>query len=236
MKPRFFALIPAAGVGSRFGGSIPKQYTEIAGQTVLMHTVQRLLSCPDLAGVAVVLSPDDGYFQTLVLPDWAQTERLHIVYCGGASRAESVRNGIDVLFAKGKLAADDWLLVHDAARCCLPTHALKRLLAATDGACDGAILALPVADTLKKSDGSGRIETTVDRRGLWQAQTPQMFPAKRLQDALHQVDAQTITDEASAMERQGVSATLVMGDVRNLKLTLAEDAALVALLLGSGSL
>ena len=236
MSDRFFALVPAAGVGSRFGSQIPKQYTEIAGQAVLLHTLQRLLACDALAGVAVVLSPDDGYFGDLILPAWAQTERLQVLYCGGDSRAESVRNGIHVLTAGQVLQADDWLLVHDAARCCLPSAALQRLLAAAEGECGGAILALPVADTLKKQALTGRIDHTVDRTGLWQAQTPQMFRAAALQAALTQVDLQHITDEASAMEAQGVFAQLVQGDVRNLKLTLAQDATLVELLLRSGDL
>ena len=231
MTQRFFAVVPAAGVGSRFGSQIPKQYTEIAGQTVLLHTVQLLLANETLAGVAVVLSPDDGYFKDLDLPAWAQTERLHVLYCGGDSRAESVRNGINALMAQQRVQNEDWVLVHDAARCCLPQAALQRLLAAAEGDCNGAILALPVADTLKKQAFTGRIDHTVDRTGLWQAQTPQMFRAAALQAALTQVDLQHITDEASAMEAQGVFAHLVQGDVRNLKLTLAQDATLVELLL-----
>ena len=231
MTQRFFAVVPAAGVGSRFGSQIPKQYTEIAGQTVLLHTVQLLLANETLAGVAVVLSPDDGYFKDLDLPAWAQTERLHVLYCGGDSRAESVRNGINALMAQQRVQNEDWVLVHDAARCCLPQAALQRLLAAAEGDCNGAILALPVADTLKKQAFTGRIDHTVDRTGLWQAQTPQMFRAAALQAALTQVDLQHITDEASAMEAQGVFAQLVQGDVRNLKLTLAQDATLVELLL-----
>lgn len=236
MNSRFFAVVPAAGVGSRFGSHIPKQYTSIAGQAVLLHTVQRLLACENLAGVAVVLSPDDAYFQDLDLPAWAQTERLQILYCGGESRAESVRNGIQVLMQSGKVAANDWLLVHDAARCCLPTQTLQRLLAVADNDCQGAILALPVADTLKKQDAHGKIADTIDRSGLWQAQTPQMFRAQALQDALSIGDLSAITDEASAVELQGIHAQLVVGDVRNLKLTLAQDATLVELLLNSGTL
>ena len=231
MTQRFFAVVPAAGVGSRFGSQIPKQYTEIAGQAVLLHTVQLLLANETLAGVAVVLSPDDGYFKDLNLPAWAQTERLHVLYCGGDSRAESVRNGINALMAQQRVQNEDWVLVHDAARCCLPQAALQRLLAAAEGDCNGAILALPVADTLKKQALTGCIDHTVDRTGLWQAQTPQMFRAAALQAALTQVDLQHITDEASAMEAQGVFAQLVQGDVRNLKLTLAQDATLVELLL-----
>ena len=231
MTQRFFAVVPAAGVGSRFGSQIPKQYTEIAGQAVLLHTVQLLLANETLAGVAVVLSPEDGYFKDLDLPAWAQTERLHVLYCGGDSRAESVRNGINALMAQQRVQNEDWVLVHDAARCCLPQAALQRLLAAAEGDCNGAILALPVADTLKKQAFTGRIDHTVDRTGLWQAQTPQMFRAAALQAALTQVDLQHITDEASAMEAQGVFAHLVQGDVRNLKLTLAQDATLVELLL-----
>lgn len=236
MTERFFAVVPAAGVGSRFGSDIPKQYTPIAGQAVLLHTLERLLLCERLVGVALVLSPHDAYFQGLVLPAWAQTERLQVLYCGGDSRAESVRNGIQVLIKSGSVKAADWLLVHDAARCCLPSDALNRLLAVAHTDVEGAILALPVADTLKKQDANGIIAHTVERKGLWQAQTPQMFRAKALQDALSIENLDAITDEASAMELQGVQANLVLGDVRNLKLTLAQDASLVELLLNSGTL
>lgn len=233
---RFVALVPAAGVGSRFGSTIPKQYTELAGQAVLLHTLHTLLACSHLAQVCVVLSPDDGYFDDLALPDWAQTERLHVLRCGGETRAASVKNGIDALRCAQKLHDEDWILVHDAARCCLPQSALQRLLAAAeDSECAGAILALPLADTLKRQDEGGkRIACTVSRQGLWQAQTPQMFRAAALQDALAHADLNAITDEASAMEGVGVAAHLIEGDVRNLKLTLAQDRVLAELLLMHG--
>ena len=201
-----------------------------------MHTNQHLLACGQLAGVAVVLSPDDGFFAELTLPEWAQTPRLQVLYCGGASRAESVRNGIQALLGQQHMLGSDWLLVHDAARCCLPPSALARLLAVADEPCAGAILALPVADTLKKQAQAGCIAHTVDRSGLWQAQTPQMFRAQALLHALTCADLNHITDEASAMEAQQVFAQLVPGDVRNLKLTLAQDVPLVTLLLSSGTL
>lgn len=236
MSARFFAIVPAAGVGSRFGSTIPKQYTHIAGQSVLMHTLERLLLCEQIVGVVLVLSPEDDFFEQLPQEAWAQTPRLQVCYCGGDSRAASVRNGIEALMQSQHIGSEDWILVHDAARCCLPSSALQRLIAAADESIAGAILALPVADTLKKQTATKQIDHTVDRTGLWQAQTPQMFRAEALQDALNRVDLNTITDEASAMEACGIQAQLVLGDVRNLKLTLAHDAELVELLLKSGTL
>ena len=148
---------------------------------------------------------------------------------GGASRAETVANGLNALLADG-LDENEVLLVHDAARCCLPQSALNRLLDAA-GHPDGAILAVPVADTLKRADNGGAVAATVCRDGLWQAQTPQLFQAALLRRALAAADLSQVTDEASAVEMLGRRPLLVEGDSRNLKLTRPADAALAAWLL-----
>ena len=222
---RFIALIPAAGVGERFGAGKPKQYVEIAGKTVLQHTLEIFLHHAEIDGVVVVLSPHDAFFPTLL------HDKLTVLRCGGATRAESVRNGLQALLEQGLADEADVILVHDAARCCLPPAALSRLLHEAGERAEGGILAIPVADTLKRAASTGQIEATVARAGLWQAQTPQLFRAGLLQQALSVSDLSVVTDEASAVEQLGIQPWLVLGDIRNLKLTLPQDEELVRLLL-----
>ncbi|MGF6148097.1 2-C-methyl-D-erythritol 4-phosphate cytidylyltransferase [Kingella potus] len=225
MSRRNIALIPAAGSGTRFGADKPKQYLEIHGKTVLQHTLDIFLSHPQIHYTAVILAADDRIFQT------AANSRLGIFRAGGASRAETVRNGLRILAEQNIAAPCDNILVHDAARCCLPREAIGRLIACAGEAEAGGILALPVADTLKRSGGTNRIAATVSRNGLWQAQTPQLFQTALLERALSAPDLDGITDEASAVERLGIRPLLVEGDARNLKLTLPQDEPLVRLLL-----
>ena len=226
MKRRNIALIPAAGIGSRFGAGKPKQYVEIGGKTVLQHTLDIFLNHPLIDGAAVVLSPDDTRFQTAY-----NDEKLTVLHCGGATRAETVRNGIAALLEYGLADGTDNVLVHDAARCCLPPEALTRLIETAGGTAQGGILAVPVADTLKRADRTNHISETVSRNGLWQAQTPQLFQTALLHRALSAEDLDDITDEASAVEKLGVQPLLVQGDTRNLKLTLPQDEFIVRLLL-----
>ena len=222
---KYTVLIPAAGSGSRFGGERPKQYALLAGKPVLQHTLDALAANARIGRIAVVLSPHDRDFDALIRPG-AQTVAYRV---GGASRAETVANGLNALLADG-LDENEVLLVHDAARCCLPQSALNRLLDAA-GHPDGAILAVPVADTLKRADNGGAVAATVCRDGLWQAQTPQLFQAALLRRALAAADLSQVTDEASAVEMLGRRPLLVEGDSRNLKLTRPADAALAAWLL-----
>ena len=228
---RNIALIPAAGVGERFGAGKPKQYVEINGKTVLEHTLDLFLNHPQIDYTAVVLSPNDGFFQTA----FTDAARLGVFRVGGASRAETVRNGVNVLLQQGLACETDNILVHDAARCCLPSEALSRLIAEAGGKAQGGILAVPVADTLKRADAAKCIGETVARAGLWQAQTPQLFQAALLARALTDTDLREITDEASAVEKLGVKPLLVQGDTRNLKLTLPQDEYIVRLLLAEGA-
>ncbi|MDO4433709.1 MAG: 2-C-methyl-D-erythritol 4-phosphate cytidylyltransferase [Alysiella sp.] len=226
MKKRNIVLIPAAGVGSRFGADKPKQYIEIAGKTVLQHTLDLFATCTRIQYIAIIISPEDTHFDVLIrLPENAAVYRV-----GGASRAETVANGLNALLNCGLANEQDRILVHDAARCCLPETALNRLLDAADYP-DGALLALPVADTLKRQNSDGCCVETVSRTGLWQAQTPQLFQAALLQRALQVADKNNVTDEASAIETLGLQPLLVEGDSRNLKLTRPDDALMIASLL-----
>ncbi|WP_118804190.1 2-C-methyl-D-erythritol 4-phosphate cytidylyltransferase [Neisseria lactamica] len=228
MKRKNIALIPAAGIGARFGTDKPKQYVEIGGKTVLEHTVCIFQNHPSIDMTVVVVSPED------VLADGFQTAfaGVEVWKIGGRTRAETVRNGVEKLLETGLASADDNILVHDAARCCLPSEALTRLIEQAGNAAEGGILAIPVADTLKRADG-GNISATVERTGLWQAQTPQLFRAGLLCRALAAENLEGITDEASAVEKLGVRPLLIQGDVRNLKLTQPQDAYIVRLLLNA---
>ncbi len=219
------ALIPAAGIGNRFGAGKPKQYVDIAGKSVLQYTLDIFLNHSDIDIVAVVLAPEDQVFQV------ALAGKLQVYHCGGETRAETVRNGLAALLATGIANLEDNILVHDAARCCLPIIALNRLLTEAGDRPEGGILAVPVADTLKRANKSEHIKETVARGDLWQAQTPQLFSAGLLQRALSEVDLSKVTDEASAVEALGISPLLVTGDSRNLKMTLPQDEYIVRLLL-----
>ena len=223
---RNIALIPAAGVGARFGAGKPKQYVEINGKTVLQHTVDIFQQHEQIDFIAVIVSPEDHIFQTA-------SDKVGIFKVGGETRAETVRNGVEVLLKQSLAAESDNILVHDAARCCLPTEALSRLIEAAANAGQGGILAVPVADTLKRAGEASQITATVSRAGLWQAQTPQLFQAALLHRALSTDDLSSVTDEASAVEMLGVQPLLVLGDTRNLKLTLPQDEFIVRLLLAN---
>lgn len=228
MKRKNIALIPAAGIGARFGADKPKQYVEIGGKTVLEHTVCIFQNHPSIDMTVVIVSPED------VFADGFQTAfaGVEVWKIGGRTRAETVRNGVEKLLETGLASADDNILVHDAARCCLPSEALTRLIEQAGNAAEGGILAIPVADTLKRAEG-GRISATVERTSLWQAQTPQLFRAGLLCRALAAANLEGITDEASAVEKLGVRPLLIQGDVRNLKLTQPQDAYIVRLLLNA---
>ena len=227
---RFHALIPCAGTGTRAGTVQPKQYQQVAGQTMVMHTLQALAQVPQLASGWVILSPDDGHV-------WAEQgwpAHFKRVACGGASRAESVFNGLQALLGAG-LDPQDWVLVHDAARCLVSPESVTRLIETCQGDAVGGLLALPLPDTLKSEEG-GRVSATVPREHKWLAQTPQMFRLQALHDALAAVAASGfagITDEASAMERLGLKPRLVEGTAQNFKVTYPADFALAEAILGS---
>ncbi|WP_440215914.1 2-C-methyl-D-erythritol 4-phosphate cytidylyltransferase [Chromobacterium piscinae] len=222
---RMIALVPAAGSGSRFGAPSPKQYLQLNGKPLMWHALATLAAVPGVDEVAVVVSPQDEWFDGF---DW-DLPKLSVRRVGGASRAESVANGLAALAC----AEDDWVLVHDAARCCLSVAAVERLIAALSGHEVGGLLALPVPDTVKRADADGHVAATVPRNGLWLAQTPQMFRAGVLENALRGVAAEDITDEAAAVERLGLKPLLVEGDAQNFKVTYPRDLVLARAILAA---
>jgi 2-C-methyl-D-erythritol 4-phosphate cytidylyltransferase len=226
MAARCVGLIPAAGQGARLGGETPKQYVELAGRPMLAHAAAALLAHPAIELAFVVLAPDDERWATY---DWrAFGDRLAPLWCGGATRAASVLNGLIAM--ANVVDPEDWVLVHDAARPCLARADLERLIEAVRDDDVGGILAIPLADTLKRADGADRIASTEPREGLWLAQTPQMFRHGTLLRAIG--GAGGATDEASAVEALGLRPRLVPGSLRNLKVTFPGDAAIAERLLG----
>jgi len=221
------ALIPAAGLSVRFGGTMLKQYAHLLGMPVMAHSILAVQSHPEVRSVTVALAEDDGIFEQLIRPDYPD---VHTV-TGGESRAQTVMNGVN--FISATFPECEWVLVHDAARPCLSTDDLARLLDQGLQSESGAILAIPVNDTLKLSDADGLIERTVDRSRIWAAQTPQLFRVAALRANLQAAltAGGSPTDEASAMEQAGVRPLLVMGSPTNIKITGTEDLALAEFIL-----
>lgn len=227
-KPRFFALIPCAGNGSRSGAADPKQYQLLAGHAMVWHTLQAFRQVAVLSGIWVVTSPDDSRF-TSACSDFSQPSDV-LVAAGGATRALSVRNGLQELL-KQSAQPDDWVLVHDAARCLITPEQIQALIDACQNDPVGGLLALPLPDTLKSSV-DGRVMATIARADKWLAQTPQMFRIGTLLAAL-QAAGGNVTDESSAMEAQGFSPLLVAGSAQNFKVTYPEDFGLADAILQS---
>ena len=228
------AIVPAAGTGSRVGGDVPKQYLDVGGMPLLARTVRRVTEAlrPDRTIVAV--APGDA----ACAPALAGCTGVESLACGGATRAATVRNALGALAAS--CSADDWVLVHDAARPCVPGATLQSFVRVLADDPVGGLLAIPVADTLKRAGGEDasapRVRRTEDRRGLWQAQTPQMFRFGILHEALHARGADAATDEAQAVEWLAASGRcamprLVPGSPQNVKVTYAGDVALAAAIL-----
>jgi 2-C-methyl-D-erythritol 4-phosphate cytidylyltransferase len=227
---RFHALIPAAGSGSRMGGEMPKQYMALNSIPLIAHALIVLAREPRISQLFVVLSPDDVWWDNYEWAGWE--DRLQVLRCGGATRAETVLSGLEAMVKW--CAPDDWVLVHDAARPCLPGEALRQLLDEVADDAVGGLLAVPVADTLKRAAADmasgARVDVTVPRAGLWQAQTPQMFRHGMLCEALRSAGSD-MTDEASAIEQLGLHPRLVECDSRNLKVTYPQDLRLASLIL-----
>jgi 2-C-methyl-D-erythritol 4-phosphate cytidylyltransferase len=216
------ALIPAAGRGTRYGGDVLKQYLPVGGKAVLAHAIRAFQFHPLISSITVVLAEDDQLFASAVGSLSASVKTV----TGGDTRAQSVRNGL--AFISEMHPVTDWVLVHDAARPCLSSDRLDHLLEVGMQSDDGAILAIPVADTLKRSGENNEIIETVDRSHLWAAQTPQMFPIDALISAIDSAQnvGHTLTDEASAMEFAGAKPKLVLGSAGNIKITRPGDLAL----------
>lgn len=221
---KYWLVMPAAGIGRRFGTDRPKQYAPLCGRTVIEWALAPFLADSRCSGAVVALAPDDPY--------WAAIAPAAVATAaGGQERSQSVRNGLAALAERAD--RDDWVLVHDAARPCLPGQDLDRLLSVLDNHPVGGLLATPAADTLKRADGSGDVQQTVDRASLWRALTPQMFRYGRLCDALDRAHAagRIPTDEAQAIEWMGDRPRVVEGAAANLKITSVADLAIAAALL-----
>lgn len=228
---RYWAVVPAAGAGRRFGGEIAKQYLQITGQTVMQHSLNRLCQALPLSACIVPVSADD---QTAAQLDYTHTDLIRFVR-GGAERMDSVLAGLRSLINVAEAA--DWVLVHDVARPCVAASSLQKLMSELADDAVGGILAVPVRDTLKRGE-SGQVQATVSRDGLWQGQTPQMFRYGLLLDALQSAAqaGRIVTDEASAMEQAGHVVRLIEGRSDNIKITYADDLALATAILAAQSI
>lgn len=226
IPPRYFALVPAAGVGARMGAAMPKQYATLAGKPMLRHVLETFAAMDAITHTFAVVSGGDGYVDDMLRDGPSLAGRVTIVRDGGDTRRQSVLNGL--LAMRPQVADDEWVLVHDAARPGLSAGLAGRLIDALREDEVGGLLALPVVDTLKRGAG-GRVDGTVPRAGLWAAQTPQMFRYGLLKTALEA--AADVTDEAGAIEALGLSPKLIEGSPRNLKVTLPGDLALAELYL-----
>ncbi len=217
---KIYAVVPAAGVGTRMGASQPKQYLSVLGKTVMEHTLEKLLSEQRIEKIVVALSKEDQYWKSLNV---FNNSRIDVTE-GGKERADSVHNGLN--FLASVCQPNDWVLVHDVARPCLPLNDLGKLIDQLQDDSVGGILAIPVSDTIKQVDGDS-ISDTVDRSRLWHALTPQMFRFDVLRQALEKgVGVFDITDEASAVEFAGFKPRVVEGDRCNIKITRPDDLAL----------
>ena len=226
-RNKFWAVVPAAGLGRRMKAEVPKQYLEILGKTLMEHTLERLLEFTLLEKLVVALDGDDEYYKDIEL---LRDPRIVLVK-GGEERYHSVMNGLAAL---EELAEDtDWVMVHDVARPCIRQADLDWLVTSLENTTVGGLLGMPVRDTMKRSDEEGSVSETIDRENLWHALTPQMFRLKPLIDGLNSAMEAgiSITDEASAMEFAGYKPIMVEGHGDNIKVTRASDLALASLYL-----
>ena len=227
--PKVFALVPAAGQGTRIGDAVPKQYIPLAGKPMMFHAIETLAAVPRIERVFVCLSPLDRHWAA---HDWtALPDKVEAVFSGGVTRAGTVANTLAHLAPT--VAKDDWVLVHDAARPCILRELVEQFLDEIGDDPVGGLLAMPLADTLKRADENQRVAETIARAGLWRAQTPQMFRYDLLRRGLE--NKPTATDESEAVESIGYSAPrLVQGDNLNLKVTFEEDLQLAEMILERG--
>ena len=227
-KQKIWVVIPAAGVGKRMGSDTPKQYLELNNKTIIEHTLSIFDKHDSISEVVVAISEGDEYWPSLNIH---LSKPLHVAD-GGKERCDSVLNGLKLL--EGKAMDDDWVLVHDAARPCLRDEDLTLLLNTLDEHEVGGVLAIPVRDTMKRSNDNNIIEKTVDRENLWHALTPQMFRFSMLKDSLESAleKNEIVTDEASAIELAGYQPMLVEGHTDNIKITRPEDLELASFFLG----
>lgn len=227
MTVRYWSIVPAAGKGTRMGVDLPKQYLTLNNKTVIEHTLNRLLSLSQLEQIVVALSPNDDEFQMLSI---AKHPRILITE-GGKERCHSVLNGLNAI--SGQANTNDWVLVHDAARPCIRTSDIEKLIQQLEQHHVGGILGYPVRDTMKRTNKQNAIIDTVEREGLWHALTPQMFRYDLLKKSLDAAikEAKLVTDEASAIELTGLHPVMVEGAQDNIKITRQADLRLAELIL-----
>lgn len=233
-EARYFLVLPAAGSGLRMGAERPKQYLDLNGLPVLQQTLQRLAAMVHFSNIVLVLSADDAYWPELADELQPALREKILLAEGGAQRCDSVLHGLMAL--KDLARESDWVLVHDVVRPCVHVDDVRKLIADLQQETAGGLLASPLRETLKHSDGAGMVQHTVDRSRLWCAATPQMFRYGVLLHALRQARASTaqmVTDEAEAVERIGQPVRLVPGRADNVKITFPEDLQLASLLLGA---
>ena len=215
----YWAVVPAAGSGTRMSSQVPKQYLALAGKTVIEHTLACLAAHPSINGIVVALTPGDVRWHDVQL----RLNKPVLLVDGGGERCNSVLNAL--LELQKHAQPDDWVLVHDGARPCLRLTDIDKLIAELRNHPHGGLLAVPVRDTMKRADENSNVFETVERKGLWHALTPQMFRLGELSNALiHAIDqGWLVTDEASAMELAGYKPHLVEGAADNIKITRHED-------------
>lgn len=233
--PQHWAIVPAAGIGSRVGASIPKQYININAKTVIEHTLGKLVDCKVISKIVVALSKDDDIFNSLTSVKSLPIETVE----GGRDRCDSVLAGLEYL--KTIASDNDWVLVHDAARPCIEINDIHRMIAKLDNHEVGGILGVPVRDTMKRvvdNNGIKEISKTESRDNLWHALTPQMFRLDTLYQAMLKCRENnvSVTDEASAIEYVGLKPVMIEGSANNIKITQAEDLQLAELYLKQQSL
>lgn len=231
MMSSYHVLIPCAGSGSRMQSSAPKQYLTLDGKPILRHAIDVFEHIAEVSKVFIVVSADDAFWSHSLLDGCHKTQ---VLYCGGESRATTVFKGLEAM--SSQVSKDDWVLVHDAARPGIDEDMVQRLMCEIGQEDIGGLLALPLADTLKRADADSHVEATISRNSLWQAQTPQMFRHEVLHHALLNSLEKQPTDEAQAMEWMGYAPKLVLGDLKNLKITYPHDLAVVSALIKAAKL
>ena len=223
--PKTFALVPAAGQGTRMGDALPKQYLPVAGRPMMFHSLEALAAVGRIDHVIAILSPLDRHWGA---HDWsAFPDKIEALFAGGETRGRSVANALALL--EGRSSPDDWILVHDAARPCIAPELVEQFLDEVGDDPVGGLLAMPLADTLKRAEDSMRVGETIPREGLWRAQTPQMFRYDVLRRGLARTPG--ATDESQAVESLGQMPRIVQGENANLKVTFADDLPLAEMIL-----
>ena len=228
MREKIFAIIPAAGTGTRLGDALPKQYLDVNGLPMIFHALSVLSRVARIEKITIILSPQDTHWELLMArPSDQFGGRIGTLRVGGQTRGASVLNGLNAM--ADEMNANDWVMVHDAARPCIRVELIEQFIDELQDDVIGGLLALPLSDTIKLNAGNLRVEKTLDRADIWRAQTPQMFRYGMLRTAMtRMIDA---TDEAQAIEALGHQPKLVMGDSANLKVTYAPDLKLARMLL-----